>query len=54
MIENNDLFGFLGIAVGSLSGIIIAFINSRKNKKKEQYNSLVIDLRNHEILPNTK
>ena len=54
MSENNDLFGFLGIAIGSLSGIAVAFINSRKNKKKKDCSSLIIDLKDHDIFNTLK
>jgi hypothetical protein len=54
MSESNDLFGFLGIAVGSLSGIVVAFINSRKKKKKSIEVPLAVDLRNHDIFNTLK
>jgi hypothetical protein len=53
-IIRGDLFGFLGIAVGSLSGIVVAFINSRKDKKKETKIPLVAELRNHDIFNTLK
>ena len=50
----NDLFGFLGIAVGSLSGIVIAFINAKKNKKKNVRDCVVSDLKDHDIFNTLK
>ena len=53
-VSSGDLFGFLGIAVGSLSGIVVAFINSKKSKKKENRTPLVAELRNHDIFNTLK
>ena len=51
---DNNIFGFLGIAVGSLSGIVVAFINAKKNKKKNVIDCVVSDLRNHDIFNTLK
>ena len=53
-VNSGDIFGFLGIAVGSLSGIVVAFINSRKNKNKNIKVALSIDLKNHDIFNTLK
>ena len=52
--NSNDVFGVIGIAIGSLSGIIVAFIGSRKNNKNKNCNSLAVDLRNHDIFNTLK
>ena len=48
-IGSGDIFGFLGIAIGSLSGIAVAFINAKKNKKKNAKDCIVSDLKDHDI-----
>ena len=53
-VNSGDLFGFLGIAVGSLSGIVIAFINAKKNKKKNAKDCVVSDLKDHDIFNTLK
>tara|TARA_R110002012_G_scaffold60069_2_gene157158 strand:- start:157 stop:825 length:669 start_codon:yes stop_codon:yes gene_type:complete len=50
----SDIFGFLGIAVGSLSGIVIAFINSKRNKEKNKKPSKISDLKDHDIFNTLK
>ena len=52
--EGSNLFGFLGIAIGSLSGIVIAFINARKIKSVKSSPNKAIDLRNHDIFNTLK
>ena len=51
---DNNIFGFLGIAIGSISGIAVAFINAKKNKKKNVKDCVVSDLRNHDIFNTLK
>ena len=51
---DNNIFGFLGIAVGSLSGIVVAFINAKKNKKKNVIDCVVSDLKDHDIFNTLK
>jgi len=53
-LGSGDFFGFLGITIGSLSGIVVAFINSKKNKKKNNKDSKVSDLRDHDIFNTLK
>ena len=50
--SSNDLFGFLGIAIGSLSGIIVAFVNSKKSNLKTK--KKVVHLKNHDIFNTLK
>ena len=52
-IFNSDVFGFLGIAFGSISGVIIALINSKKNKDTGK-KSNVLDLQDHDIFNTLK
>ena len=51
---DNNIFGFLGIAIGSLSGIAVAFINAKKNKKKNVRDCVVSDLKDHDIFNTLK
>tara|TARA_R110002020_G_scaffold447237_1_gene659600 strand:+ start:129 stop:797 length:669 start_codon:yes stop_codon:yes gene_type:complete len=53
-ISSGDFFGFLGIAIGSISGVVIAFINAKKNKKKNAKDCVVLDLKDHDIFNTLK
>ena len=52
---SNEVLGFLGVIAGSLSGIVIAIINNKRNKTlvhKEEED--VLSLRNHDIFNTLK
>lgn len=51
-VNSGDIFGFLGIAVGSLSGIVVAFINSKRSSLRRPKKA--IHLKNHDIFNTLK